>query len=367
MKRILLVVLIGVILLSFTLNIFAMENWRVKDKNVQDFIRSVTVQIKIGVERFERYVSWFKYEEGYKLTDKAYDRLSDDEKLWYDMGYRVEYGDWTPFDEGIQGWICGSGYIVYSQQFSEALMRIKGFQGETDIQTNAHVIQFLTKYADECGGTRSEYRNIYRDEDMVINTFPISVKIKPNVRPYKQAYWKATDSYAIILSKEDQQYEIKAKVIGFDMGLDVAILQLKDVWGLPYALYRETQVQVGEEVLQCGAPLAIKFSLDKGRVNQINLDLGRGDGEHPIIWDNQIKIDIPGAPGSSGSGVFDMEGYIVAEHHGVLVYNGNYIEGGHLAIDGMAIIDWLIWNGFAYIALQDEIWEGQPKLVHIMD
>jgi len=62
---------------------------------------------------------------------------------------------------------------------------------------------------------------------------------------------------------------------------------------------------------------------------------------------------IPAAPGSSGSGIFDIYGNLIAQEHGVLVYNGNYISGGHLATNGMSIREWLIWSGFAHTVSQE--------------
>jgi hypothetical protein len=244
--------------------------------------------------------------------------------------------------------ISGSGVIIYSQKYETPIM-MKGelIYGETLGITNWHVVEQLVEY--ESRGSRLNPQNVYAERDTIRSTFPPSIEIREGSRPIEQQFFKVNTQTAYIRHSEKQLYEVRAEIVAVDNSIDIAVLRIKNVFNLPYAVWRGTPPQVGETVWIYGAPLGIRFSVDKGQVNQVGLDLGKGYG---IIWDNQIKMDIAAAPGSSGSGIFDVYGNLVAQEHGVLVYNGNYISGGHLATSGMSIREWLIWSGFAHTVLQ---------------
>ena len=297
----------------------------VPDADVQNYVRSVTVQVLVYFNRYTRSLTW--YQEVTASGEKG--------------DWKVRKGNWEKDPE--LSVIAGSGVILYSDILP---LDVDGVIGATYILTNAHVVEFLVK--EEALGSRYNPLPVYDKKDLIINDFPPSVEVKEGARPVAEQYFKLAKEYVTIKHREDQFYEVRGKVVAYDRALDVALIRLDNVWGLPYATFRGTDCQVGEEIWICGAPLGLPFSIDRGRINQVNLDLGEGLG---VIWDNQIKLDIPAAPGSSGSGIFDKDGWLIAELHGMLVYNGNYIEGGQLAIDGQSIREWLIWNGWAFIAL----------------
>lgn len=290
---------------------------------VQEFIRAVTVQVLVNLEKYTRSLTWYQ--------EVAADGTKSD--------WKVKYGDWSPTPTPIT--IAGTGIIIFSGQLP---IGADGCVGATYILTNYHVIEPLVRR--EALGSRLKPIDVYDEKDLIITEMPPSVTPRPGARPVAQSYFVLPKDYIIIKHKEDQTYEVRAEIVACDASLDVALLRLKNVWGLPYVNFRDIQVKVGEEVWICHAPLALPFSIDKGRVNQINLNLGKSGY---IVWDKQVKLDIACAPGSSGSGIFDTNGYLVAELHGVLVYNYNYIRGGSLAIDGMLIREWLIWNGYSFI------------------
>ncbi|GAG82644.1 unnamed protein product, partial [marine sediment metagenome] len=140
---------------------------------------------------------------------------------------------------------------------------------------------------------------------------------------------------------------------------------IKNVAFQPYATFRRTECVVGEKVWIRHCPMAMRFSTDRGWVNQVHLDLGVDpDG---LGWNNQVKLDIPSAPGSSGSGIFDERGFLVALFHGGLIHQMgqgySFIEGGHLAHAGEKVADWLNWRGFSYIFIKNEVHKDQEKLV----
>ncbi len=285
---------------------------------VEEFVRACTVQIIVHVEKYTRTVTWYR-------------EVTADGK---EGEWKARYSPWSTKPELIS--VAGSGVIIHS-----------GPKLGTIILTNYHVVEYLIRR--ESLGTPSNPIPIYAPEDLTFSDYPPRVIVRDGARPIAEQYLKLFKDRAVIKHSEDQIYEVAAKVVHADQLLDVALVQLEGVFGLPYTTFRTTPARVGEEVLICGAPLGIPFSLDRGRVNQVNLNLGMSGG---IRWDRQIKLDIAAAPGSSGSGIFDLNGNLIGVLHGVLVYSGNFIRGGQLAIDGLAIREWLMWTGWASVVFQ---------------
>lgn len=287
---------------------------------VETFIRSTTVQIVVNMSRYSCSVTW------YQEVDTSGNRGE----------WKARYGDWS--DTPTQVTAVSSGVVLYSGKEKDA----------TYILTNAHVVDTLVRQ--EALGSRARPFGVFKPEDKTEHTLPPRLEIREGARPIEQEYFVLDTNYVAIKHRKDQQYEVRGKVVAFDMALDVALIEVSGVYGLPYASFRETPTHVGEEVFVCGAPLGIPFSLDKGRVNQVELDLGAGG---KIMWNDQIKLDVAAAPGSSGSGVFDLNGDLVAEYHGVLVYYGNYIQGSGLAINGQTIREWLTWTGWSFVVNEE--------------
>ena len=88
MKKLLLAILIVCV---FVLPVFAIEAPPIGDKEIIEFLEKVGVQVRIPVKQVYRALSFYKYEEGQKLSDEKYKDLSEDEKVWYDQGYIVVY------------------------------------------------------------------------------------------------------------------------------------------------------------------------------------------------------------------------------------------------------------------------------------
>ena len=313
----------------------------VPDIDTLEFIKSVSVKVLVKVKKYFRALNWYKLEEG-TLKDNMPYGLTEDEKVWYEQGYKVEFGK---YEEPEAMEITGSGVIILSQEFEKPeMIDGKKIYGETIGITNWHVVEMLINY--------NSYKKplyIYDDKDIVTSTYPPSFEVKEKARPVGQVYYEVDTEGIYIQHSEKQLYEVKASLVASDRAIDVAVFKIDNVFGLPYAVWRGTPCKVGEEIWICGAPLGLFRTIDKGRINQIDLDLGESYG---IIWDNQVKLDIAAAPGSSGSGIFDVYGNLIAQEHGVLVYAGNYISGGNLATNGMSIREFLIWRGLAYTVLQ---------------
>ena len=293
--------------------------------NINEFVRSVTVQIVVSVEKYTRSLDWYQ-------EINADGSRSD---------WKVRYGKWEE-PERIE--VVGSGFIVYSGSAPYGNELI----GVTYILTNAHVVSLMVR--EGMRGSAYIPLDIFSAEDIIFTTMPPGIVIKEGARPVEQQYFILDRDYVSIRHSEDQLYEVQARVVAYDELLDVALLELRNVWGLPSAKFRKEPPKVAEEMIICGAPLGIGFSLDYGKINQVGLDLGISGG---ISWNRQVKVSIAAAPGSSGSGIFDAQtGEVVAQLHGCLVYQGNYIAGGQLANEGLRIAEWLRWSGWAFILEQ---------------
>ena len=365
MKKILLAILI---VMMFVLPVFAeYPSPPINEKDVINFIEKVGVQVRIPVKQVYRALSFYKFEEGIKLNDEEFKRLSENEKIWYEQGYLVKYGEWIGDDKDeedrvVETAIYGTGTIIFSGILPEPLQsQEKGVYAETLVMTNYHVVQPLVDKLNL--GSKGEPINVYEEKDIKTSIDPPKAEIRDGARPIQQKYsylvdkmgeptlWMATVNQASIKIDSDQNYDIQAVCVGYDKGLDVGILQIKNVAFQPYATFRETECQVGEKVWIRHAPMAMAFSTDRGYINQTHLDLGIGtDG---LGWMDQVKIDIPSAPGSSGSGIFDQNGFLIALFHGGLIHQTGagyaFIEGGHLAHEGKSVAEWLNWRGFSYI------------------
>ena len=153
-------------------------------------------------------------------------------------------------------------------------------------------------------GTKALPLNVYEEQDIITQVDPPSSKFREGARPIQQKYsilvdkdgepytkgWLATTNTAGIRISSDQNYEISGTCIAYDKGLDVGIISIKNVSHQPYATFRDSPCVVGERVWIRHAPLAYRFSTDRGFVNQIGLDLGIDpDG---LGWNDQVKLDL---------------------------------------------------------------------------
>ena len=383
MKKLLLAILIVCV---FVLPVFAeIEAPPIGDKEIIEFLEKVGVQVRIPVKQVYRALSFYKFEEGTKLSDEKYKELSEDEKVWYDQGYIVTYGEWIGDDKDeedqiVETAIYGSGTIIFSNILPVPLQsQDKGLYAETLIMTNYHVVQPLVDKLNL--GTKIEPLNVYEEKDIKTSIDPPTSEIRLGARPISQkysylvdkegnaiTYWSATTNEASIKININQYFDIQSTCVGYDKGLDVGILRIKNVAFQPYATFRQTECVVGEKVWIEHSPMAMVKSTDRGHINQVHLDLGIDD--NGLGWMDQVKLDIPSAPGSSGSGIFDENGYLIALFHGGLIHQlgqgYSYIEGGHLAHAGDKVAEWLNWKGFSYVFARDDeepVYKDQQKIL----
>ena len=379
MKKILLAILI---VMMFVLPVLAQkQSPPISEKDIIDYIEKVGVQVRIPVRQIYRALSFYKFEKGVQLTNEEFNKLNENEQLWYKQGYKVVYGEWIGDDKDekdqiIETAIYGTGTIIYSAELPEALQsKDSQTYAQTLIMTNYHVVQPLVDSLSL--GSKIIPINVYEEKDLKTSVDPPKVEIIDGTRPIQQKYslfvnretnlaetWYASKKTAEIKVSSEQTYEINGTCIAYDKGLDVGIISIKNVAFQPHATFRQTVCKVGEKVWIRHAPMAMAFSTDRGYINQTHLDLGVDpDG---LGWNDQVKLDIPSAPGSSGSGIFDENGFLIALFHGGLIHQMgqgySFIEGGHLAHEGTSVAEWLNWRGFSYIFLQP-LYEDHEKIV----
>lgn len=100
--------------------------------------------------------------------------------------------------------------------------------------------------------------------------------------------------------------ELKAKVLGRDKRLDLAVLQIEGAKDLPYAaLGSSDKLQVGEYVVAIGNPFGLGHTVTMGIVSA----KGRAIGAGP--YDDFIQTDASINPGNSGGPLFDARGQVI--------------------------------------------------------
>ncbi len=100
--------------------------------------------------------------------------------------------------------------------------------------------------------------------------------------------------------------EITAEVVGRDQKLDLALLKVNGVTGLPAVVLGESDVlRVGEQVLAVGNPFGLGHSVSLGIVSAKARSIGAGP------YDDFIQTDASINPGNSGGPLFNLRGEVI--------------------------------------------------------
>ncbi|HRI69056.1 MAG TPA: Do family serine endopeptidase [Polyangium sp.] len=100
--------------------------------------------------------------------------------------------------------------------------------------------------------------------------------------------------------------EFDADVVGRDAKLDLALLKLKKVDGLPTATIGTSEtLRVGEHVLAVGNPFGLGHTVTLGIVSAKARSIDMG------LYDNYIQTDASINPGNSGGPLFNWKGEVV--------------------------------------------------------
>ena len=109
-----------------------------------------------------------------------------------------------------------------------------------------------------------------------------------------------------IMIKLNDEREFKAKVIGKDKKIDIALLKIEDKGELPIAeLGDSDKLEIGEWVLAIGNPFGLGHTVTAGIVSAKGRVIGAGP------YDDFIQTDASINPGNSGGPLFNMKGEAV--------------------------------------------------------
>jgi len=109
----------------------------------------------------------------------------------------------------------------------------------------------------------------------------------------------------VVKTKDGTEYGIEG-VLGYSKDKDLAILKLKNATGLPVSKLGDSDaIEVGQQIVAIGNPLG---SIDKVSTGTI---LGVNDSNSSLRVGKDILISAPIDHGSSGGGLYDMNGQIV--------------------------------------------------------
>jgi len=249
-----------------------------------------------------------------------------------------EVGDW----ERQQARVAGSGTVIFSGMVNWG----NETRVMTLILTNHHVIEYALPER------RGQIMKQYRPEDVIIRNW--QQELAPGAQEVAEV--RVLGSRLGIVVLPDQNFWIPAHVEMYDANMDVALVRVDRVAGVPWVPLGDSDaVRVGETLFMAGAPLGLPFQLTSGRLGQKDLNL---DSQWRGLW----RYEIAQAPGSSGSGIFNRQGQLVAIARGSLGY-AYFVgwerifvpqPGQHLGVPANQIKFLLRWQGYGFVFDYDE-------------
>jgi S1-C subfamily serine protease len=153
----------------------------------------------------------------------------------------------------------------------------------------------------------------------------------------------------VIAYSNDLQAEIggdgkehPAKVLGYDLADDVALVQIEGVSNLTAAsLGNSSSLQVGDAIVALGnaGGKGGSPSVVSGTVTALDQQITAADqdGSNAETLDNLIQIDANIQPGDSGGPLVDADGKVVGMDAAASSGNGGFGFGGQSANEGYAI------------------------------
>lgn len=139
------------------------------------------------------------------------------------------------------------------------------------------------------------------------------------------------------ITTPDKTYD--AALIAYDAGLDVAILQAKDLKLNPVSLGDSDTLQVGDWAIAIGNPLGTELAgtTTVGIVSALNREISSGttDKYGKRTVNTMIQVDAAINSGNSGGGVFNVLGELIGIP--TLKYSGSAFSGSSVEGIGMAI------------------------------
>jgi serine protease Do len=110
----------------------------------------------------------------------------------------------------------------------------------------------------------------------------------------------------IVTLSDKKEKEYKAKVVGKDARLDVALIKIDANGDLPVAVLGDSdKLEIGEWVMAIGNPFGLGHTVTAGIVSAKGRVIGAGP------YDNFIQTDAAINPGNSGGPLFNLKGEVV--------------------------------------------------------
>ena len=144
-----------------------------------------------------------------------------------------------------------------------------------------------------------------------------------------------------IIVRVNGDQEFKAKVLGADPLMDIAVLQLEtDEKFIPVAFGDSDKARIGDWVLAIGNPFGLGGTVTAGIISARNRSIGLSRYEDFIQTDASINS------GNSGGPLFDMEGNVIGINTAILGRNGSIGIGFSIPSNSAkTVIDQLIKYG----------------------
>ncbi|MEE1939202.1 trypsin-like peptidase domain-containing protein [Streptomyces sp. TRM 70361] len=127
-----------------------------------------------------------------------------------------------------------------------------------------------------------------------------------------------------------------AEVVGTDSGYDLAVLRVREVFGLhPLPLGNSDSVRVGDPVVAIGAPYELAGTVTAGIISARERPIvaGGGDGGDAgdagdVSYVDALQTDAPINPGNSGGPLVDSEGRVIGINSAIRAAGGGSPESG---------------------------------------
>ena len=163
-------------------------------------------------------------------------------------------------------------------------------------------------------------------------------------------YHVIADADSIQVTLADRR-TYRAKVIGFDSLIDIALLKVEEQELPTVQLADSDRLQIGDWVLAIGHPLGMGTTLTHGIVSALGRQAGvlnpRSDEENRYSIESFIQTNAVINPGNSGGPLLDLQGRVVGINTAISTRTGYYIGYGLAVPINLAreVVDDLLAHG----------------------
>lgn len=106
--------------------------------------------------------------------------------------------------------------------------------------------------------------------------------------------------------------QAEARIIGRDVGYDLAVIRVENVKGLvPLPLGNSDSVQVGDPVIAIGAPYNLEGTVTSGIISAKDRAVSAGGSGDDVSYISALQTDAPINPGNSGGPLIDASGRVI--------------------------------------------------------